>query len=159
MRAELLLQSQFNKEAMLIFTLLVAAWAVARPAMVRDSDNRRLPPNLTARLIIVLLYALIYAGLVAAFVFARPFVMTALNVLPDQIESAFKSLEKQGPLLAVMALVGLHSLAPFREAERAFIIWIHSVRHLLARRCHHADRPLSDVRVHAIRRGASEEPR
>src|SRR5262249_9153060 len=49
---------------------------------------------------------------------------------PDQIESAFKSLEKQGPLLAVMALVGLHSLAPFREAERAFIIWVHSVRHL-----------------------------
>jgi hypothetical protein len=130
MRAALLLEGQFNKEAMLVFTLIVAAWAVARPAMVRDSDNRRLPPNLTARLIIVLLYALIYAGLVAAFVFAKPFVMTALNVLPDQIESAFKSLEKQGPLLAVMALAGLHSLAPFREAERAFIIWIHSVRHL-----------------------------
>jgi hypothetical protein len=129
-RAAILLQGQFNKEAMLVFTLIIAAWAVARPAMIRDSDNRRLPPNLTARLIIVLLYALIYAGLVAAFVFAKPFVMTALNALPDQLEGAFKSLEKQGPLLAVMALVGLHSLAPFREAERAFIIWIHSVRHL-----------------------------
>jgi hypothetical protein len=129
-RAALLLQGEFNREALLVFTLIIAAWALARPTTIRDSDNRRLPPNLTARLIIVLLYALIYAGLVAAFVFAKPFVMKTLNVLPDQIENAFKSLEKQGPLLAVMALVGLHSLAPFREAERAFIIWIHSVRHL-----------------------------
>ena len=128
--AALLLQGQFNKEALLVFTAVVAVWALARPTTIRDSDNRRLPPNLTARFIIVLLYALIYLGLVAVFVFARPFVMNALNVLPDQIESAFRSLEKQGPLLAVMALVGLHSLAPLREAERAFIIWIHSVRHL-----------------------------
>src|SRR5262245_49121465 len=129
-QAALLLQGQFNKEALIVFTLIIAAWALARPTTIRDADNRRLPPNLTARLIIVLLYAFIYGGLVAAFVFAKPFVTNALNVLPDQIESAFKSLEKQGPLLAVMALVGLHSLAPFREAERAFIIWIHSVRHL-----------------------------
>src|SRR5262249_47465104 len=113
-RAALLPQGEFNREALLVFTLIIAAWALARPTTIRDSDNRRLPPNLTARLIIVLLYALIYAGLVAAFVFAKPFVMKTLNVLPDQIENAFKSLEKQGPLLAVMALVGLHSLAPFR---------------------------------------------
>ena len=129
-QAVLLLHGHFNKEALLVFTLIIAAWAVARPTMIRDLDNRRLPPNLTARLIIVLLYALIYAGLVAAVVFAKPFVMNALNVLPDQIETAFKSMEKQAPLLAVMALIGLNSLAPFREAERAFIIWIHSVRHL-----------------------------
>src|SRR5262245_27956320 len=128
--AALLLQSQFNKEALLVFTSVIAVWALARPTTIRDSDNRRLPPNLTARFIIVLLYTLVYLGLVAIFVFAKPFVMNALNVLPDQIESAFRSLEKQGPLLAVMALVGLHSLAPLREAERAFIIWIHSVRHL-----------------------------
>jgi len=128
--AALLLQIQFNKEALLVFTVVIAAWALARPTTIRDSDNRRLPPNLMARFIIVLLYTFIYLGLVAIFVFAKPSVMNALSVLPDQIEGAFRSLEKQGPLLAVMALVGLHSLAPVREAEQAFIIWIHSVRHL-----------------------------
>jgi hypothetical protein len=130
-RAALLLQGhQFSPEAMLVFTSLIAIWAVARPTTIRDSDNRPLPPNLTARLIIVLMYALGYAGLVAAFVFGKSFVMSVISSAPTQIESAFKSVENQSPLLAVMALVGLQSLAPFREAERAFIIWIHSVRHL-----------------------------
>jgi hypothetical protein len=130
-RAALLLQGhQFSPEAMIFFTILVAVWAVARPTTIRDSDNRPLPPNLTARLIIVLMYALVYAGMVAAFMFGKGFVMNVISAAPNQIEAAFKSFEHQSPLLALMALVGLQSLAPFREAERAFIVWIHSVRHL-----------------------------
>ncbi len=130
-RAALLLQGhQFSPEAMIFFTVLVALWAVARPTTIRDSDNRPLPPNLTARLIIVLMYALVYAGVVAAFMFGKGFVMNVISAAPNQIEAAFKSFEHQSPLLALMALVGLQSLAPFREAERAFIVWIHSVRHL-----------------------------
>ena len=130
-RAALLLQGhQFSPEAMIFFTVLVALWAVARPTTIRDADNRPLPPNLTARLIIVLLYAMVYAGVVAAFMFGKGFVMNVISAAPNQIEAAFKSFEHQSPLLALMALVGLQSLAPFREAERAFIVWIHSVRHL-----------------------------
>ena len=130
-RAALLLQGQkFSPEALLFFTALVAVWAVARPTTVRDSDSRPLPPNLTARFIVVLMYALGYLGLVAAFVFGKTFVMNIISAAPAQVEAAFKSFENQSPLLAVMALVGLQSLAPFREVERAFIIWVHSVRHL-----------------------------
>lgn len=115
---------------MIFFMVLVAAWAVARPTTIRDADNRPLPPNLTARLIVVLLYALVYAGVVAAFMFSKGVVMNVISAAPSQVEAAFKSFEHQSPLLALMALVGLQSLAPFREAERAFIVWIHSVRHL-----------------------------
>src|SRR5262249_31764539 len=103
---------------------------MARATFIRDADSRRLPPNLTARFIIVLIYVIGYLGLVAAFVFGKTFVMNILSSGPEPIQNAFKSFEQQSPLLAAMALGALQSLTPFREVERAFIIWVHSVRHL-----------------------------
>jgi hypothetical protein len=130
-RAALLLQGQaFSIEALLFFCGVVAVWAIARPTTVRDSDSRPLPPNLTARFIIVVMYALAYLGLVAAFVFGKGAVMAIVNAAPAQVETAFKSFENQSPLLALMAMGGLLSLAPCRDTERAFIIWVHSVGHL-----------------------------
>src|SRR5580704_8385574 len=116
-------------EQLVLFTTLILWWALMRPAMVRDYDNRKLPNNPAARIIVVFMYVLIY--LVLAFTLDRfgQSVLPYLTPLPF-VESLVKSMEKQSPLLALVTLGGLWQVAFFRDLERAMLVSLHSTRHL-----------------------------
>src|SRR5262249_49895420 len=42
----------------------------------------------------------------------------------------FNQFDGQAPILGLLAVCGLYSLAPFREVEQHFLAWLHSTRHL-----------------------------
>src|ERR1700730_13808157 len=124
-----LLGGTLHLEQLALFTTLILWWALMRPVMVRDYDNRKLPPNPAARIIVAFMYVLIY--LVLAFTLDRFGKSTLPFLTPVPfVESFVRSIEKQAPLLALVTLGGLWQIAFFRELERALLVSLHSTRHL-----------------------------
>jgi hypothetical protein len=124
------IQASLTFSSPLLFVLagVVALWAIFFPATVRDADERKLPPNVTARILVVFIYLLTYVALVAAFAFGGEAV-TSLGT-GTQFQDLIQSLKGNAPLLGITVLAGLHSLSYFRELESALIVWLHSARHL-----------------------------
>src|SRR5262245_7603291 len=114
-------------------TLAIALFAVVRPTTIRDYDNQRLPYNPTARVIFVLLYVLIYVALAIALYVSGQTITRVLELLP-YASSYIKSLADQitlgAPVVAFVALGGLWQIPFIKEMERAFLITLHSTRHL-----------------------------
>ncbi len=117
-------------DAVIFFASIAAFWAYMRTAMIKDDDGRPLPPNLVARAAIVVLYLVGYFGLVALFTFGKPIVLHVIATLPNGVEAVFKGLEDKAPFLALIALFGLNYLGPYREAERASVLALHSMKDL-----------------------------
>ena len=120
----------FSYEATVFFASVVGFWALMRPSTIKDAEGRALPANMTARTAAIVLYLLGYLGLVAGFVFCKDSMMRVVQSTPEPVLNVFRSVENQAPLLALFALFGMNSLAPFREAERAVVVWLHSMQHL-----------------------------
>ena len=118
----------FSVPAFILLTLIVALWAVFLPIAVRDADQRPLPQNITARLLFVFIYVLLYVALVAGFALGGDAV-TDVGA-GDEFQTVLTAFKGQEPLMAITVLAGLHSLTHFRELENGLIIWLHSARHL-----------------------------
>jgi len=116
-------------EQLALFTTVMLWWALMRPMMVRDYDNRRLPYNPTARLIVAFMYVLIYVALAVTFHLFGQTILPFLQQVPF-VNPLVKSMENQAPLLAIATLAGLWQVAFFRDIERAFLVTMHSARHL-----------------------------
>jgi hypothetical protein len=118
---------------MVAATLAITLFAVVRPNTIRDYDNQRLPYNPTARVIFVLLYVFIYVALAVALYVSGQTLSRVLEPLP-YASSYVKSLADQvtvgAPVLAFVTLGGLWQIAFIKEMERAFLITLHSARHL-----------------------------
>lgn len=117
-------------DAVIFFASIAAFWAFMRTAMIKDDEGRSLPPNLVARAAVVVLYLVGYFGLVALFSFGKPIVMHVIATLPNGVEAVFKGLDDKAPFLALIALFGLNYLGPYREAERASVLALHSMKDL-----------------------------
>lgn len=113
---------------LIVCTALAALWAGFRPDMVRDSEARRLPPNLTARLTFVVLFIIGFLTLTMAFHFGG-IVVKKLSALTRFGARFFEQFEGQAPILALLATSALYSMAPFRELEQHLLSWLHSTRH------------------------------
>ncbi len=117
-------------DAVIFFASIAAFWAFMRTAMIKDDEGRSLPPNLVARAAVVVLYLVGYFGLVALFSFGKPIVMHVIATLPNGVEAVFRGLDDKAPFLALIALFGLNYLGPYREAERASVLALHSMKDL-----------------------------
>ena len=117
-------------DAVIFFASIAAFWAFMRTAMIKDDEGRSLPPNLVARAAVVVLYLVGCFGLVALFSFGKPIVMHVIATLPNGVEAVFRGLDDKAPFLALIALFGLNYLGPYREAERASVLALHSMKDL-----------------------------
>ena len=118
-----------NLQAVAFFATLVLWWAMVRPSMVRDYDNRRLPSNPTARGVFAFMCVLAYVALVAAFHLASDVAQNIGRAVP--FASGFiDHFKNQSPLLAALTFGGLLQLSFIREIERSVLVWAHSARHL-----------------------------
>jgi len=116
-----------NIPALIAFAAIVGVWAFFLPINVRDVDNRRLPPNPTARILFIFLSVLLYLVLVGALKLSGD---AFENVGGEMFQAAMKLFKGQEPLMAVTVLAGLRTVPMFRELENNLIIWLHSARHL-----------------------------
>lgn len=115
--------------ALLLLLSIMFWWAMMRPSMIRDFENRRLPPNPTARFIFAMLWLLAYVALVVGFNnFSEAAGKIGAGVpLANHLIENFKG---QAPLLAAFTMGGLLQLSFVRDIERSTLIWLHSQRHL-----------------------------
>lgn len=120
----------FNITVFLCLTGLVALWAIMQPATVRDADGRKLPANVTARLLFVFIYVLIFIALVAMVALSGD--AASRLGLDGDFKSLIESFKGQAPLVAITLLAAAHSLSYFRDVEKGLIVWLHSARHLSA---------------------------
>jgi len=111
------------------FTLAIALFALLRPAMVRDYDNQPLPYNPTARVIFLILYVMIYAALAIGLYVSGQTVAQFLEPLP-YVKSLAEQMTVGAPVVAFVTLGGLWQIPFIKELERAFLITLHSTRHL-----------------------------
>jgi hypothetical protein len=111
------------------FTLAIALFALIRPTMVRDYDNQPLPNNATARVILVILYVLIYVALAIGLYLSGQTVAQYLPPLP-YVQSVADQMTTGAPVVALVTLGTLWQIPFTRELERAFLITLHSTRHL-----------------------------
>jgi hypothetical protein len=111
------------------FTLAIALFALIRPTMVRDYDNQPLPNNATARVILVILYVLIYVALAVGLYLSGQTVAQYLPPLP-YVQSVADQMTTGAPVVALVTLGTLWQIPFTRELERAFLITLHSTRHL-----------------------------
>jgi hypothetical protein len=111
------------------FTLAIALFALIRPTMVRDYDNQPLPNNATARVILVILYVLIYVALAVGLYLSGQTVAQYLPPLP-YVQSVANQMTTGAPVVALVTLGTLWQIPFTRELERAFLITLHSTRHL-----------------------------
>lgn len=119
---------EFSTTALVCLTVLVALWAMIQPATVRDAEKRKLPANVTARILFVFIYVLLYIALVAAVAVSGN---AAANLgVPDELQKLLDAFKGQAPLIAITLLAALHSLSYFRDLENGLVIWLHSARHL-----------------------------
>jgi len=116
-------------EAAGFLAILVGLWATMRPSMVRDYDNRKLPPNPTARILFVGLLLFIYVVFVIAFHSFKSLAADVGSNLPV-VGSLLNAFKDQAPLLAAFTLGGLLQLSLFRDLERSLLVWLHSAGHL-----------------------------
>lgn len=116
-------------ESTLFLATLVASWALLRPTMVRDYDNRRLPPSPTARLMFVVLCLFAYVALALCFLFFDSFATDISRNIP-LLSSVVGQFKGQAPVLALFALIGLMQLSMVRDIERSLLAWLHSAGHL-----------------------------
>ena len=114
---------------LVVCAALIALWAAFRPDMVRDSEGRRLPPSVTARLAYVALFLVGFLALTVAFHLGG-ILVKRLSSITGFAARFFDQFEGQAPVLAVLATCGLYSLAPFRELEQHLLAWMHNTRHL-----------------------------
>jgi hypothetical protein len=114
---------------LVVCTALVVLWAAFRPDMVRDSEGRRLPPSITARLAYVALFVIGFLAITVAFHLSGIFVKK-LSAIAGFGARFFDQFEGQAPILALLATCGLYSLAPFRELEQHLLAWMHDTGHL-----------------------------
>src|SRR3990172_3660086 len=100
------LQASLTFSSPLLFVLagVVVLWAIFFPATVRDADERKLPPNVTARLLVVFFYLLTYVALVGAFAFGGE-AITNLGT-GTHFDELIKSLKGNAPLLGITVLAG-----------------------------------------------------
>ncbi len=119
----------FNVSALFAMVGLVALWAFFLPIHVRDADNRRLPPNPTARILFIFLSVMLYLVLVGVIELSGDAVT---NIGGETFQAVMKTFKGQEPLMAVTVLAALRSIPMFRELESSLIIWLHSARHLNA---------------------------
>ncbi|MGE0023368.1 MAG: hypothetical protein AB7S70_07040 [Hyphomicrobium sp.] len=118
-----------NIPALVAFASIVGVWAFFLPINVRDVDNRRLPPNPTARILFIFLSLMLYLVLVGALKLSGD---AFEHVGNEMFQAAMKLFKGQEPLMAVTLLAGLRTVPLFRELENNLIIWLHSARHLNA---------------------------
>jgi hypothetical protein len=111
------------------FTLAIALFALIRPTMVRDYDNQPLPNNATARVIFVILYVLIYVALAVGLYLSGQTVAQFLPPLP-YVKSVADQMTTGAPVVALATLGALWQIPFVKELERAFLVTLHSTRHL-----------------------------
>jgi hypothetical protein len=111
------------------FTLAIALFALIRPTMVRDYDNQPLPNNATARVIFVILYVLIYVALAVGLYLSGQKVAEFLPPLP-YVKSVADQMTTGAPVVALVTLGTLWQIPFTKELERAFLVTLHSTRHL-----------------------------
>ena len=111
------------------FTLAIALFALIRPTMVRDYDNQPLPNNATARVIFVILYVLIYVALAVGLYLSGQTVAQFLPPLP-YVKSVADQMTTGAPVVALVTLGTLWQVPFTKELERAFLVTLHSTRHL-----------------------------
>lgn len=107
---------------------IAALWAGFRPDMVRDIDGRRLPGSVSARLTFIILFVLGYVA-IAAVLLLLPSMIEKASASNSVITGMFGKLEN-APIVAMLMIFSLYSLAPFREIERNALAWMHDTRHL-----------------------------
>ncbi|MGE0629500.1 MAG: hypothetical protein AB7O43_16950 [Hyphomicrobiaceae bacterium] len=118
-----------NLESAAFFATLILWWSFVRPAMVRDFDNRRLPPNPTARFLFSFLCVLTYGAFFFAFLAFRE-AATSIGKNIPVASSVIAGFKDQAPLLAAVSFAGLLQLSFIRDIERQVLVWLHSRRHL-----------------------------
>ena len=85
-------------EQLALFTTLILWWALMRPAMVRYYDNRKLPYKPAARIIVALMYVLIFLVLAFALDGFGEGILPHLTKMVPFVEPLAKSMEKQALL-------------------------------------------------------------
>jgi hypothetical protein len=119
-----------NPEVFVSFLVLVIAWSLLRPNMLRDYDNRRLPYNPTARIAFSSAWALTFIALTVTLHIFVSATEAISNVMPSFVQSLLTSFKGQPPLLAAVTLGGLLQFSFFRDIERSALVWLHSRRHV-----------------------------
>ncbi len=112
------------------FLVLVLAWSMVRPNMIRDYDNRVLPSNPTARFAFSFACAIAFVSLALGY---KLFIGAAENILTAMIPQGkgfFENFKGQPAMLAVITLGGMLQFSIFRDLERSTLIWLHSRRHM-----------------------------
>ncbi len=113
-------------ESIASFLVLVLAWSVVRPNMIRDYDNRVLPSNPTARFAFSFACAIAFVSLAFAY---KLFIGAAEDILTATIPQGkgfFENFKDQPAMLAVITLGGMLQFSIVTDLERSFIIWLHS---------------------------------
>jgi hypothetical protein len=111
----------------LFFALCTVVFAFLRPAMIRDYDGRRLPYNPQSRLIVVIIYLLIYSTLTVALELAGAAIRSVFSDIPHA-GRFLNSVHLTAPFYSI-ALLGVLWQIPFiKEVDRAFLIALHSTR-------------------------------
>jgi hypothetical protein len=128
----LLAQGTFS---VLFFGCLVALWAILRPPMIRDDDERPLPPLLVVRIVLVILYITLYLMLVGtAWMGGKLFTEIAEAVLSQTwygwVKGYLAQIHTNAAGFAFIVLLAPMSLVPMRELERRFLVWLHRGSHL-----------------------------
>lgn len=107
---------------------LVGMWAALRPTMVRDYDQRRLPPNPVARIMFTAVCLFTYIVLVI-FVYAFKEWVAGFAKNVSSVMYFLEAAKVDEPLLALLILGGLFQLPLLGDLERSFLVWLHSGGH------------------------------
>jgi hypothetical protein len=115
-----------NIELILFAGGVVAAYALFRLSQVRDADGQKLPHSFTAKLFFVLTHVLFYLFILGLCLYSPNLLEKLPGGLADLIPP---ELQKQIPLIAVIAVGALLTIPQVKEMDRQYAVLLHSAQH------------------------------
>lgn len=117
------------------FSAVVALWAILRPTMIRDDEERPLPPNRLVRVVVVILYLSVYLSLVGLGILGgKAFTDNADSFLTQtmygMVKFSMPSVRDSVPFLAFSILFLATQWPPIAQLEKRLLVWLFRGSHL-----------------------------
>lgn len=122
--------------ATILFSVFVVLYAILRPPMIRDDEDRPLPPIKVVRLAVIVLYLSVYLALTGLAVMGgKSFSALAAQYLEQTAYSFSRyvnapDIKSSAPALAFTLLFFSMFFEPIRQLERQILVWLHLGSHL-----------------------------
>lgn len=117
-----------------MFSVLLVIWTIARVRLEKDLTGRDLQPNKLAKLVYVLFYILLFSIFCVVFYKGGVALDSVQNLVKSYLKiepEAFDSLAKLGaPFIAFSLIAIMFSFKIFRDIDKAWLIWLHSISYL-----------------------------